>query len=131
MPIAQSIQKRGFRKWYERELIRSHSHLVLLLLCAVGAIGALEAFSGGGSERLLMALSLLVSAAVGAWALRRYLSFLMRAELIANQASCPECQSYGRWLIEASESNDIRQPDAGARLSVCCRKCSHRWRIEW
>lgn len=132
MPIATAITQRGFRKWYERELIRSHSHLVLLLLCAVAVLGSLEAFSAGrGDDRLLMVVSLLVAAAVGAWALRRYLFFLMRAEVIANQASCAQCKAYGRWQVEASQSADSDRPEAAAAMSVCCRKCGHRWRIEW
>ena len=32
MKIAQTIRQAGFRKWYERELIQSHAHLVLLVL---------------------------------------------------------------------------------------------------
>lgn len=37
MRLADGIRKRGFRKWYEGELTRSHLRLVLVLLCAVGA----------------------------------------------------------------------------------------------
>ena len=33
--VAPAIRQRGFRKWYERELLAGHSHLVLLLLCTV------------------------------------------------------------------------------------------------
>lgn len=130
MAIPDTIRKRGFSKWYERELLRSHSHLVLLVLCALGALGALEAFSQSGSSRLLMVASLLASTAVGVWAVRRYLFFLMRAEHIANQATCPACAVHGRLGVEADG-----QPDAaggtGATMDVCCRKCQHRWRIEW
>jgi len=130
MAIPDTIRQRGFSKWYERELLRSHSHLVLLLLCALAALGALEAFSQAGSERLLMVASLLVAAGVGAWAVRRYLFFLMRAEFIANQATCTSCQVHGRLLVDASGPGD---PGAGtvATMDVCCRKCGHRWRIEW
>lgn len=127
MAIHADIRDRGFRRWYERELVRSHAHLVLLLCCGLAALGAVEAFSQAGSQKLLMAGSLLVSAGVGAWAVRRYLYFLMRAEMIANQASCARCQAYGRFVVESVEPGD---DDAGA-IGVCCRKCGHRWRIEW
>jgi len=136
MPIATTIAKRGFRKWYERELIRSHSHLVLLLFCAIAVMGALEAFSQpGGGQRLPMVVSLLVAAVVGVWAVRRYLFLLGRAELIANQATCPQCGTYARFGVESSSGGD----DADARLDegdsvsmqVCCRKCGHRWSIVW
>ena len=127
MALSSDIRRRGFRKWYERELLRSHSHLVLLLLCALAALGAVEAFGHAGSEKLLMAVSLLVAAAVGAWAVRRYLTSLMRAELIANQADCPACQAYARWSVETDDGGDEQ---AGA-FTARCRACQHRWRIEW
>ncbi len=31
-PVHDDIRSHGFRKWYERQLVRSHVHLVLLLL---------------------------------------------------------------------------------------------------
>lgn len=127
MVIIDSIRRRGFRKWYERELLVGHSHLVLLLLCTLALLGAFEAFSQPGAERLLIVVALLVAAVLGVWALRRYLFLLLRAEQIANQAVCPACKAYGRWQIEHDES----LASGNYRLGVCCRKCSHRWRIEW
>lgn len=127
MSIPAFIAERGFRKWYERELIRGHAHLVLLLLATLGVIGGLEAFTErGGGNRLLMVASLLAAAAIGAWALRRYLFHLMRAEAIANQAVCSQCDAYARWLIERSEPATERGDGA---MAVRCRKCGHRWRI--
>jgi DNA-directed RNA polymerase subunit RPC12/RpoP len=128
MSIPAFIAERGFRKWYERELIRGHAHLVLLLLATLGVIGGLEAFSErGAANRLLMVASLLVAAVIGVWALRRYLYHLMRAEAIANQAVCAQCDAYARWLIERSEP--ATEQGDGA-MAVRCRKCGHRWRIE-
>lgn len=128
MSIPAVIERRGFRKWYERELIRGHSNLVLLLLCTVGALGALEAFSGAhGSDRLLLALSFVAAGGVGAWSLRRYLFHLMRAESIANQADCPACRVYARWNIE--HAAPAANGDDGT-MDVCCRACGHRWRID-
>lgn len=128
MPIQNVIAERGFSKWYERELLRGHSQLVLVLLCAVSALGAAEAFSQAGSQRLLMVLSMVVSAAVGAWSVRRYLFHLNRAEFIANQATCPACDTYGRFRVESIEG----PVEAGvpAVMRVCCRRCSSTWRIE-
>lgn len=131
-PVVQAIRERGFRKWYERELVRSHVHLVLVLACALAAIGALEAFSQRhGSDRLLMVLSLLVAAGVGAWAVRRYLFHLMLAEQIANQAVCPACQTYARWREQAEGAPGPASADGQGRLQVRCLKCGHEWRIEW
>ena len=130
MAIPTSIRQRGFTRWYEHELLLGHAHLVLLVLAALAALGALEAFGQAGSERLLMVLSLLVSTGIGVLALRRYLFHLMRAELIANQASCPACEVYGRWQVESTEPGDAAtgRPEA---MQVCFRRCRRRWRIEW
>lgn len=131
MAIPQSIQQHGFRKWYERQLLTGHSHLVLVILCALAVAGAVELFSRQpDSGRLQMLASVAVSAGIGIWALRRYLFLLMRAELIANQAVCATCKTYGRWVIEAqtAANEEAGQP---AQMRVCCRKCQARWEIEW
>jgi hypothetical protein len=127
MTISAFIERRGFRKWYERELLRGHSQLLLLVLAALGVMGGLEAFTErGGGNRLLLVASLLAAAVIGAFALRRYLFHLLRAEAVANQAVCGECKAYGRWHIEHTEP----AADDDGVLAVCCGKCGHRWRIE-
>ncbi|MCC6377804.1 MAG: hypothetical protein IT519_03215 [Burkholderiales bacterium] len=120
--IPQAISKRGFRRWYERELLSGHANLVLLIVATLGAMGALEAFSFEDSDHLVLIASMVTAAVVGAWALRRYFTVLMRAELIANQAVCGECQTYGRFEVEHGEHQ---------AMQVCCRGCGHRWRVEW
>lgn len=121
-PVNRLIRERGFRKWYERELLAGHSHLVLLLLCTLALLGALEVFSQrSGAERWAVAASFAVAGLLGAWAMRRYLFHLLRAERLANQASCPRCRAYARWAVE--------HDDAEA-LDVRCRDCSERWRID-
>jgi hypothetical protein len=124
--VARGIRKRGFRKWYERELLFGHSHLVLLLLCTLTFIGALEAWSAEGAERALIAVSAVIAVVVGVWALRRYLFLLLRAEQIANQAACPHCETYARWDIER-EAHDAE----GSQLLVSCKRCNRRWPIAW
>jgi hypothetical protein len=131
MAIPQSIQRQGFRKWYERELLAGHSHLVLLLCSALGILGAMEVFwRQPGGERVLMVASIVVASLIGVWALRRYLFLLMRAEVIANQAVCKGCEAYGRWTVETHTAEDATA-DEPARMQVCCRKCGGRWQIEW
>jgi hypothetical protein len=124
MKLAEGIRKHGFRKWYERELLQSHAHLVLTFLCAIGIFAAYEALgrfrSFGDQLNNIVAIGL--CAAVGIWALRRYLRLLMHAEVTAHQADCPGCKAYGRFKLEREDPGD-------GSVSVCCTKCQHRWTI--
>lgn len=119
-----SVKRIGFRKWYERQLLSSHAHMVLAFLSAIAIVGSMEAFrtSKAADDRLVDVLFIVVSAAIGIWALRRYLFLLMRAEATANQASCPDCGDYGRFSVVGQRAR-LREID------VRCRKCSRDWVI--
>jgi hypothetical protein len=122
-PLAEGVGRVGFRKWYERELLSSHAHMVLAFLGLIGVFASLEAArSGTLGEKLVDTLLILVSAAITLWALRRYLFLLARAEVVANQAQCTDCGEYGRFRVVA----DHRESSA---TDVCCRKCQHQWTI--
>jgi hypothetical protein len=122
--LAEGVRRFGFRKWYERELLSSHAHLLLTLLCTIALIGMLEVFRGGSvGEKLLDVLLFIVSAVIGLWSLRRYLYLLMHAEEVANQASCPACSAYARFDVV---HEDRRRGQTGVR----CRACRHEWSIE-
>ena len=121
--LADGIARVGFRKWYERELLSSHVHMLLAFLSVIALLGSMEAFRGGSvNEKLINVLFIVICAAVGLWALRRYLFLLMRAEDIANQANCPDCGEYGRFTVVATNHG-------GSETQVCCRKCAHKWVI--
>ncbi len=125
MKLAEGIRRHGFRKWYERELLQSHAHLILTFLCMIGIFAALDAVRGtvGWVERAEEILTAILCAGTGLWALRRYLFLLHHAELAAHQAGCAQCKAYGRL--------DLVQSDAsGERVAVRCRGCGHGWRIE-
>jgi len=124
MKLAEGIRKHGFRKWYERELLQSHAHMVLTFLCVIGLFAAFEAASKFRTlqDQLIDLTAALLCAGIGLWALRRYLRLLTSAEAVANQADCPSCGTYGRLdLVEADATGD--------EVAVRCRKCSHHWRI--
>ncbi|KAB2873320.1 MAG: hypothetical protein IT503_12285 [Burkholderiaceae bacterium] len=125
MQLVDGIRRFGFRKWYERELLCSHAHLALTILCALALLGAVEAneLFSDWADRLFDALAVLVSAGIGLWAVRRYLFLLMHAEHAANQADCPACGTYARFTLVGA------QP-ASQTLTVRCRNCSHQWSIE-
>jgi len=123
-PLAEGVRRYGFRKWYERELLSSHAHLLLTLLCSVALIGLLEVFQSGSlPDKLLNVLLFIASGAIGLWALRRYLYLLMHAEEVANQANCPGCGAYARFEVLSED----RRTGATA---VRCRQCRTEWRIE-
>ena len=125
MKLADGIRRLGFRKWYERELLRGHSHLAVLLLCALGLMMALEAAwrFRSLSDQLLDATAVIVCAGAGLWALRRYLYLLMRAEHLANQADCAACKAYGRLALMDPQAE-------GDTVAVRCLGCGHTWRMD-
>lgn len=125
MGTPQSIRRLGFRKWYERELLQSHAHLVLLVLAALGLLGCAETYTRrlAFDDQLQIVAAALASAAIGVFALRRYLYLLNHAEFVAGQATCPVCNTYARWDLEAERSGE-------ARLHAHCRHCQHRWQID-
>ena len=120
---AERMGRLGFRKWYERELLSGHAHLVLSILSVVAVLASMESFRDGPTVRLENLLFEVVSGAIGLWALRRFLYLTMRAEAIANQAVCAACGEYGRFGV-------VGQNPSRNQTEVCCRKCSHRWVID-
>jgi hypothetical protein len=124
MQLNDGIRRLGFRKWYERELIQSHAHLALAFLCAVGLFAAFEAATHftSWSDRVIDALAIIVSGAIGVWALRRYLRQLMHAESVATQADCPHCGVYARFTL-------VEGVAASESVTVRCRACTRQWSI--
>lgn len=124
MRLADGIRKHGFRKWYERELLQSHGHLALTFVCTIGIFAAFEGLRGDRSAtgQAISVASLLLCAAVGLWALRRYLYLLSHAEGVAHQADCPSCGTYARFKLLQSDLS-------GEQVRVCCAKCSREWII--
>jgi hypothetical protein len=122
MKLAQGIRRHGFRKWYERELLQSHAHLVLTFLCMIGIFAAMESLGGGSGwfEQAADLATIGLCTAIGIWAVRRYLYFLNHAEACANQADCPQCKAYGRMAVDATDG-------AESQLDVHCKKCNCRW----
>ena len=120
---SDGIRRVGFRKWYERELLSSHGYMILAVLSLVAVVASFEALRGASSsERLLNVLFVIVSAAIGLWALRRYLFLLLRAEGVASQASCGDCGAYGRFTVVAEDRSHNE-------TQVRSSKCEHLWTI--
>jgi hypothetical protein len=124
MRLIDGIRRLGFRKWYERELLKSHAHLTLTFLCTVAVFAAFEGALTFRSlqDQIVNALAIVAAGGIGIWALRRYLYLLMHAEFVANQADCPQCGAYARFKL-------IESPAGDGAITVCCRECAHQWMI--
>ena len=132
MGLAEGIRRHGFRKWYERELLRSHAHLAAVIVCTLGLMMALEASTRFRSltDQVTDLFAAAVCAGTGLWALRRYLYLLMRAEAIAHQADCPRCQAYGRLdLVNLPTSGGTQPAEPAEGLTVRCHACDQVWKI--
>lgn len=129
MTLSEAISQRGFKRWYERQLIEGHAYLVTGLLAMLMMAISIEMIefrqSAGG-----LAVLLLVGAAGSAltmFAWRQFTYLLARAEYIAERATCQACKVYGRFVIRRSDDNP--QAVGGCTLHVECRKCGHGWTI--
>ena len=122
--LVESVKRIGFRKWYERELLSGHAHMVLAFLSAIGLVASVEAHhTAQGNIHGDSLLFVLLCAAIGLWALRRYIFLFMRAERTAKQANCPDCGEYGRFRVVCERSRE-------RELGVQCQKCEREWTID-
>lgn len=126
MNLPDGIRKHGFRKWYERELLQGHAHLVLTFLCSIGIFASFEVYERRAplADQLTDVGAVLLFTAVGLWALRRYLYLLAHAEATANQAECPQCGTYARFVL-------VDEDRAQHAVQVQCKQCEHRWPIAY
>ena len=122
MEPARSIERLGFQRWYERQLLESHAWLVTCILCALAIAATLEvtgfrltSFAG------FVAFGFVYAAGLLCWhSLKRYRTIMQQAERLSEQSTCKACSSYAAFSIIAA------QP----RMSVRCRKCAHEWTLE-
>ena len=126
MDTRSQISQRGFRRWYESQLLRGHLHLLLLILAVLALLGGLEALSRHPllADRAQLVVCLLAAVGISAYALRVFLRSTGYAEYLARQADCPNCRAYARWDVGAADADA-----AGPLLRVKCQACGHGWSI--
>lgn len=138
MDTASQIRQRGFRKWYERQLIESHLAFVTCFLCGITAASCLSALrpSRMAGEDVALLAALLAACLMGWRAWRRYITVLERAERYGNRSSCPACGAYARFEVLAAGSRaegPYRDPPTEPLpmpwLKVRCRRCAAEWRL--
>jgi len=141
MQLAKDISKRGFRSWYERQLIESLVYLTTCIVCAFGVAAFVEAClsSAGAARGLFMLLAAFVSGIIAIHAWQRFSAMIVRAQRLADKATCAECGVYG--ILRVTDASRIAHPayddrgisdadDKDAQwLRVQCKKCGHEWVI--
>ena len=117
---ARSIEKLGFKRWYERQLLESHAWLVSSILCALAICAVLELHGlRVTSLTSVVALVFVYAAGVIAWhGLKRYRSIMGEAERLSEQSTCRSCRAYAAFDL-------VREMPLSAR----CRKCGNEWRF--
>lgn len=138
MDPTSSIRKLGFRRWYERELIKCHGALVTCFLCGILVAAMVEhvTFREFG-WRPFSSLLLMVAAVVLGWASwRSYITILTRAEFYGERSNCPSCGAYGAFNVistgmdpEPGRVAETVAPLPAAWMRVECRKCGTGWRM--
>ncbi|MEO8507648.1 MAG: hypothetical protein ABI593_08470 [Betaproteobacteria bacterium] len=129
MRLPDAIRRRGFRRWYERQLYESHAYLVTGLLALIMMAIAIEVIQFRHSLPGFVAL-LAIGAAGGMvciYSWRQFTFLLFRAEYVAERATCPSCHVHGRIVVDAAE--DVPETMIGCTLDVHCRQCGHCWSI--
>jgi len=138
MDLSEGIRKKGFRGWYERQLIEAHLFLISGFLCLIMVIASLEEFSlrTPAWETLLRFVAMLGGSALCLWTLKRYLVMLDYAEFAAERSVCEKCAAYGGLDLGSVAAYRARKQDEdedeevfAAPVSVRCRKCGHQWTI--
>ena len=127
MRLDDAFRERGFRRWYERQLIESHAYLVTGILSVIMMSIALETIAFRESPANALALVAVAGAggALAIFAWNKFTGLMANAEALAEQAVCSQCNSYGRFeVLDARDSLDARM---GRALTVRCRKCEHCW----
>lgn len=133
--ISEEIRRRGFRRWYERQLIESHAYLVTAFLSLVLLLAGFEAMDALRGTPVYYVAVVGVAAAAGTltWvASRRFIVLLARAELFAEAAACPQCKAWGKFDVLAAERAAVDDPPEAGRphwVRVRCRKCGEQWQL--
>jgi hypothetical protein len=134
MQVADYIQRHGFRRWYERQLVESHAYLTLGFVALILLASGIEVL--GDAKTGMNYLAVLCAAALGgilmlvAW--RRFTVLLARAEQFAEAATCGKCAAWGKFRVLGQElATEDDPPEAGRPhwLRVRCTQCGNEWRL--
>ena len=130
MELVEAIRKRGFKKWYERQLIESHAYLVTCFLCMILVAALVEevSFRTPGLKPFLMLAVMAAGGLVGLLAWLRYKAIMVTAERFGDRSVCEQCHAYAKFdIVESGGSPATPESESDPWLRVKCRKCGHGW----
>ena len=124
------IAARGFRRWYERQLVEAFAYMItgaLSLIMMAVAVEMLEFRATAGGLLALVAISIAGGGlCVVSWG--RFHRLLSLAEYLGEQATCTNCHAYARFTVVASR--EIVDTPAGCAMDVRCRTCGKEWTMK-
>ena len=132
MQAIDYIQRHGFKRWYERQLIESHAYLALGFVALILMLSGFEVM--GEMKSGLGYVSILGMAALGgvlmlvAW--RRFNVLLARAERFAEGATCPTCNDLGQ-VSRAGPGGCARRRPPGSRPPALAARALRASAAEW
>ncbi len=127
--LGTAIGARGFRRWYERQLVESFAHMITGVLSLIMMAIAIEMLEFKATAAGLIALTAIAVTGGGlcVFSWRRFHRLLFRAEYLAEQATCGDCRTYGRFTVISS--HELADAPAGCTIDVRCRACGKEWTI--
>ena len=132
MTSAQGIEKLGFRRWYERQLIEGHVYFVGCFVSLIVLAASLEQFDMRGAlGQQVWTGALAVGSAFACFKCLRWYQFLMvRAETLGAQSSCARCETYGILKVVEAGHGAVDGARDDSWIRVRCKKCGHEWRMD-
>jgi hypothetical protein len=134
MDVVQGIRRRGFKKWYERQLVEGHLYLVSCFLCMILIAACAEQLNFRSPGALGMITLVLGGGIVGLFSWRRYKAIMTVAECYGDHSTCAQCGAYAKFeVVDWGDPPPVApsgaQPLAavGPWLKVRCRKCGNFW----
>jgi hypothetical protein len=128
--LVDDIRKRGFKKWYERQLIESHAYLVTCFLCMILVAALLEdvSFRTPGLKPLLLLAVIAGGGLVGLPSWLPYRTIMVTAERFGDRSVCEQCHAYAKFdIIDSGGAAATPESEPEPWLRVRCRKCGHGW----
>ncbi len=128
--LGNTIAARGFRRWYERQLVEAFACMITGALSLLMMGIAIETLELGATAAGLLALVAISVAGGGlcivSWS--RFHRLLSLAEHLGEQATCANCHAYARFSVVASR--ELADTPAGCTIDVRCRACGQEWTME-